>query len=230
MTARSLDGQLCSPATIALLLAHGADANARTSAGYTAYPRIRAVTPLDLSERLGRADVSEILRRHGAERELTTAIDDFVVACARGDRATAGRLLEAEPGLMQRLSPEDRALATHVAQQNSAAGAELMLELGFDPNARGWGGLTPLHWAACRGNRPLVRALLARGLPPVDLGEPAGTPLHQALYHRWNPAGDYAGVVAELVGAGVPLPEPLISTGDAALDAAVERLRQGRPE
>lgn len=216
----------CSAATIELLLAHGADPNARTQDGFTAFPRIRALTPLDLSERLGRTEISALLRKHGAARALTTSLDDFVGACARGDRTTARRLLDAEPDLMQRLGDEDRALATHVAQQNNAAGVELMLELGFDANARGWGDLTPLHWAACRGNRPLVRALLARGVSLVDLGGPAGTALHQALYQRWNRDGDYEGVLHELVAAGVPLPETLPPTGDAALDAAVARLRK----
>ena len=215
----------CSPQTVTWLLEAGADPSARTRDGFTAFPRIRGFTPLDLSERLGRHDVSAVLLAAGAERGPRTAADDFAVACAGGDRQTALRLLGEEPDLLEKLLPEDRELMAHVAQQDSAAGVELMLELGFSATEGGWGGSTPLHWAACRGNRALVRALLAPGVPLVDLPGPARTPLHQALYHRWNPAGDYVGVLEELIAAGVPLDEELAPTGDPALDAALARLR-----
>lgn len=211
--------------TIELLLEHGADPNARTTDGHTAYPAVVAWTPLDLSERLGRVEISLLLRRHGAERAATSTMDDFLVACARGDETAARKFLADEPDLMSRLSEYDRSLIANVAQQNSAAGVELMLALGFDPDARGWGGLTALHWAACRGNRPLVKSILARGVRPVDIGGEHPTPVHQALYCRWNDHGDYAGVLAELVAAGVPIPRDLAPSGDAALDAAVARLR-----
>src|SRR4051812_47529874 len=124
---------------IAALLARGADVNARTREGHTAYPAIVGWTPLDLSERLGRVEVSALLRRHGGERGATSAMDDFLIACARGDGTTARKLLADEPDLMSRLSEPDRNLIANVAQQNSAAGVELMLDLGFDGNARGWG-------------------------------------------------------------------------------------------
>jgi hypothetical protein len=55
----------------------------------------------------------------------------------------------------------------------------------------------------------------------IDIGGPAGTPLHQALHHRWNPAGDYLGVVRAFAAAGVKLPADLRPTGDAELDALV---------
>jgi ankyrin repeat protein len=217
----------CAASAIELLLSRGSDPDARTREGHTAYPEIAGYTPLDLSDRLGRLDISELLRRHGAHRSPSSPMDDFLVACACGDGEEARQRLRADPGLMLRLSGPDRALIANVAQQNSRPGVELMLELGFDPNVGGWGGMTPFHWAACRGNRPLVRTMLARGVPMVDLGGEARTPLHQALYHRWNKEGDRAGVLTDLVAAGVPLPVDLEPTGDAELDAAVARLRLG---
>jgi ankyrin repeat protein len=215
----------CSPGVIQMLLARGADPNARTREGHTAYPAIVAWTPLDLAERLGRVDISALLRRHGAERVATSTADDFLAACARGDGAEARRFLAAEPDLMSRLSAPDRALLPNVAQQNSAAGVLLMLDLGFDADAGGWGGVRALHWAACRGNPALVKGMLARGVKAVDIGGQAGTPVHQALYNRWYQDGDYLGTLTELVAGGVPLPADLKPTGDAALDAAVVRLR-----
>jgi hypothetical protein len=118
----------------------------------------------------------------------------------------------------------DRALLPNVAQQNSA-GVLLMLDLGFDADARGWGGVPALHWAACRGNPGLVKGMLARGVKPIDIGGELATPVHQALYARWNPEGDYAGTLTELVAGGVPLPAQLKPSGDAALDELVVRLR-----
>jgi ankyrin repeat protein len=215
----------CPASVIQMLLARGADPNARTRDGHTAYPAIAAWTPLDLSERLGRVEISALLRKQGAERAATSTMDDFLIACARGDEAAARKHLADEPDLMTRLSAMDRALIASVAQQNSAAGVLLMLDLGFDPDARGWGGSTALHWAACRGNPALVKGMLARGVRPIDIGGEAGTPVHQALYHRWNPAGDYVGTLDVLVAGGVPLPADLKPTGDAALDDAVARLR-----
>src|SRR6185436_12328952 len=54
-------------------LEHGADPNPRTTDGHTAYPAIVASTPLDLAERLGRVEISLLLRRHGAERALVSS-------------------------------------------------------------------------------------------------------------------------------------------------------------
>jgi ankyrin repeat protein len=215
----------CPPSVIQMLLARGADPNARTQEGQTAHPAIAAWTPLDLSERLGRVEISAVLRRHGAERVATSTMDDFLIACARGDEAAARKLLADEPDLMSRLSEPDRSLIANVAQQNSAAGVLLMLDLGFDPDVGGWGGVPALHWAACRGNPALVKGMLARGVRPLDLGGDAGTPVHQALYQRWNDEGDYPGVLEALVAGGVPLPANLKPSGDAALDELVARLR-----
>jgi ankyrin repeat protein len=214
---------------IGWLLERGADPNARTRDGRTAYPTIRATTPLDLAERLGRMEVAALLRRHGAERSApdaaTAATDELVFACARADEATARRLLRADPGLLARLPAEDRDLPAHVAQQNERAAVEVMLAVGFSPDVHGWMNLTPLHWAACRGNPALIRALLARGARVEDLGRDFGTPVHTALTCRWQRGGDYAGAVTALVEGGVPLPPEVAPTGDAALDAAVARLR-----
>ncbi len=217
----------CSTTVIEWLIVHGVDPNARTAAGLTAYPTIRATTPLDLAERLGRMEVAALLRRHGGESTpAANATDEFVLACARADAPAARRMLDADPSLLSRLSEEDRALPAHIAQQNERAPVELMLALGFDPDVHGWLKFTPLHWAACRGNPLLIRALLARGARVQDIGQGVGTPLHTALHCRWQRGGDYAGAVTELVAGGLDLPDVLEPTGDAALDEAVARLRQ----
>lgn len=216
----------CKSSVVELLLERGADPNARTRAGHTVYPAILAWTPLDLSERLGRSDISELLRGRGAQQSPTTEKDEFVLACARGDAASARSRLREDPELIKRLAVEDRFLITHLAQQNNRAGVALMLEVGFDPNVRGWMNATPLHWAACLGNPELVRRLLAHGAALSDVGGYFRTPVHTCLYCHWNRDGDYVGVMTELVRAGAELPSESEPTGDTDLDAAVVRLRQ----
>ena len=82
-----------------------------------------------------------------------------------------------------------------------------MLDLGFDPLARGVDGWEPLRWAAFHGNAELV-ALLLRGHPPVNVPDPTygGTPLGQCLYgslHGWQrEKGDFATTVRMLLEAG----------------------------
>jgi ankyrin repeat protein len=219
----------CPASVIDLLLERGADPSARTRTGRTAYPAILGSTPLDLSLRLGRLDVVDSLRRRGADSTPPTPADELMHACARGDGDVARHLLAADPALIHGRGPEDRALIAHLAQQDNAAAVRLMLALGFDPDAGGWSGSTALHWAACRGNAALVRDMLAHGVKLIDLGGDAGTPLHQALYHRWNPGGDYPGVLRAFVAAGVKLPQDLPPSGDAALDQLVAALRVAPP-
>ena len=221
------------PAVIDLLLAAGADPDARTLAGVTAFPEVRGWTPLDLALRLGRGDVVASLRARGATATLATAEDAFVFACARADAGAVKAQLAADPGVLARLPASDRALAVSLAHQNQAAAAALAVELGFDPLIRGWMDATALHWAACRGNAELARVLCARGpreAIELDVGGYFRTPLHAALYCRWSrgdAGADYAGVLEALVAAGAVIPAGLAPTGDAALDAAVARLRGG---
>ena len=214
------------PAIIDMLLAHGADPDARTLAGVTAFPEVRAWTPLDLALRLGRGDIVAALRARGATATPPTTEDAFVRACARGDAAAAKAQLASDPGLLARLAASDRPLAVYLAQQDQGAAAALAVELGFDPQIRGWMDATALHWAACRGNAGLARALCERGVAQLDVGGYFRTPLHAALYRHWSIGeADYVGVLEALVAAGAVLPAKLAPTDDPALDAAVARLR-----
>jgi ankyrin repeat protein len=210
---------------IELLLERGADPDARTLAGQTAYPTVLGSTPLDVARRLGREDVVELLRSRGAQESPATPEDAFVFACAAGDAAAARSQLAADPGLVGRIAAVDRDLVAHLAQQERPAGVTLLLELGFDPSVVGWMG-TALHWAACRGDAALARTLLARGAPMLDVGGLFKTPIHTVLSHRWSRgAADHAGVLEALVAAGAVVPEGFGQTGNGALDAALARLR-----
>ncbi|HTV21781.1 MAG TPA: ankyrin repeat domain-containing protein [Polyangiaceae bacterium] len=203
---------------IELLLERGADARATTRAGLSA---------LDLAERRhGKVEVAPLLERQGSARKERTPLDELIVAAAYGDEARARALFDAHPGLLAQLGPHDRSLVSAFAEAGNARGALILARLGFDTAAPSWMGMTPLHWAACRGNPALLRGLLDAGAPCLD-APGFGTPLHSALYQRWSSFGyrpgesDYIGVVRVLLDAGVAVPGDLRPSGDAAIDALV---------
>jgi ankyrin repeat protein len=208
-------------AVIELLLARGANPDLRTLFGHTFSPAIRGWTALDLAKRLARTDLVAILRARGAAETPPTETDALVYACLDG----TGAITRAQ---VAQLSLPDRALVAHLAQQNQNDAVERLLELGWPIDVPGWMEATPLHWAACRGNSALARVLLARGAPLTADGGYFKTPLHAALYCRWNAGGDYVGVLQALVAAGAVLPPRLDATGSPALDAAIEHLRSAQ--
>jgi ankyrin repeat protein len=212
---------------VELLLERGADARAKTSAGWSA---------LDLAERRhGKVEIVAALERHGAERGQRTQLDELIVAAAYGDEARARALLDADPDPLSQLRPEDRSLVSAFAEAGNRQGALILARLGFDLASPSWMGMTALHWAACRGNPPMLRELLDAGAPLVN-APGFGTPLHTALYQRWSSfgyrpgEGDYLGVVRTLLATGIALPEDLRPSGDAEIDALIEATRVQRAQ
>lgn len=142
-----------SPDLVDVLLRHGGDPNRTGRDG---------ASPLRLAVRTGRSDLADVLVRAGAVDD-STAIDRFLDACLRADRAVAERRLAADQGLLDRLSDTDRAAVVRAAEHGNAPAVRLMLELGFPIHARGQEGATPLHAAAAAGSVEVVRLLLDRG-------------------------------------------------------------------
>ncbi len=81
-----------------LLLEHSGDPGAAGPDGGSPYP---------LATGLGRADLTALLRRHGA-RDEDTGTERFLSACLSADRAGAHRLLAGDPGLPARLTGAER--------------------------------------------------------------------------------------------------------------------------
>ena len=140
--------------TFDLLFEHGADPEIPDGEGRTPYA---------VAARTGRAEIMEILERHGANTELD-GTDAFLAACARGDGKEVRRMLEGEPDLVDRLSERDTAELAEMADAGNRVGVQTMLDAGVDVNVRGrvWGEAA-LHRAAFQGHVDVVRLLLERG-------------------------------------------------------------------
>lgn len=206
------------PALIELLLRHGAKPDARRNDGRTAFA---------LAVQTGRQDVADLLRRHGANDDVSTT-DQFLGACMRADARRARQLLARQAGLVRDLAPAEKALVHEAAKRGRADALALMGELGFDLEVPGVDGEHPLHAAALMGRAEAVRVLVRRGvnLNPHDNrfdGVPLGWCVHGALHSR-IPEGDYRGVAEALVAAGAEIP-PGATSHWAACDEVMTVVR-----
>ena len=208
---------------VELLLQHGGDAST---------PGFDGLPPYRLAIRQGRRDLADLLVRYGA-REASTDIDRILDACLRADRAEAERRLQAEPGLLGRLTESDRAAILQAADTGNAAAVQLLLDLGFPVNAHGGDdGATPLHIAAAAGSVEVVRLLLDRGAdvaardttwdstPAVWASVGSGMRLGRA------PAPDWVTTVELLIGAGASVADAWLSGAKAPSAEVADLLRE----
>ena len=188
---------------IELLLRHGADPAIRRADGRTA---------LALAVRGGREELAAALESRSAPDEVTP-LDRFLGACLHAHGTEARALLAANPGLMDRLTTDDRRLVADAAREGRGEALVLMHELGFDLQLRDEYGATPLHWAGWGGRLTAVLALIACRVD-LNLEEKRfnGTALswirHGSLHHR-DPQGDYPACAEALLAAGAMQPEEI---------------------
>ena len=137
------------------------------------------------------------------------------------------RLLKNDPGAAKQISGADQHGLADAARESALEVVQLMLEAGISLESRGQHGGSALHWAAWRGNLPLVELLLRAGaatmLEVEDLdfhANPLGWAIH-ASENGWDiKTGDYAGVVKALLAAGSKRPKEIC--GSAAVRAALQ--------
>lgn len=88
-------------------------------------------------------------------------------ACFAGQAAVANLLLDrgADVNLRDDFQNTPLGRACYVAGQDPAL-VERLIEQGADVNSQGYNGLTPLHYAALRGDVAIARLLLDRGADP----------------------------------------------------------------
>jgi RimJ/RimL family protein N-acetyltransferase len=210
------------------LLAQGVDPEGRGSRHLIYQGR----SPVQEAALAGHMDVVSLLVDAGASWERD-AVDELVAAAMAGDRDTVHRLL-ADPELRERAIDRRANQLVRAAEQDSSEAVAVLIELGFDVNARSR--TAPLHEAAMRGNVAIIRMLLDHGADPNmhDTGydaTPAGWAEHhgQREAHELLEALEQADAFTTLTGqAGGP---PLASQMGAAMrtvTAAFTAVSQGR--
>ena len=206
-----------------LFLAHGAD---------PAVARADGRTPFELAVRAGNTAVAERLRAVGAAHPLRAG-DAFLGACATGDVATAQRLRDENPGLIEAFGAHGRSALFDAAGNGRMAAARAFVALGFDVARESDHGGTALHAAAWNGRLEMVRALLELGAP-VNVRDATyvSTPLAWAAHGSVNCRSaddEYIAVIDVLLAAG-SLREPSFNKWNEppealASDAVAEHLR-----
>ncbi|MDE2980697.1 MAG: ankyrin repeat domain-containing protein [Gemmatimonadota bacterium] len=209
-----------------VLLAHGADIDAPTAGGKTAYAH---------AVRRGFDDVAALLVQRGADTELNHA-DRFAVAVVNGRLDEAGAILAAHSGVARTGNPEEDRLLADVAGRNDPGPVAFLIEAGADLTASGLDSGTPLHQAAWFGQPANARLLIDAGAP-LDIFEDVhdSSPLHWAVHGSRFSGGAherqdaYVELVKTLLAAGSSLHYPDDPGGDAyrkrLLEDATPRVR-----
>ena len=154
------------------LLGRGVDPEGKGSR----HPIYQGRSPVQEAALSGHMDVVSLLVDAGASWEHDQ-VDELVATAMAGDRDTVNRLLGENPGLRRRAIERCPDQLVRAAEQDSYEAVVLLIELGFDVNARPR--TAPLHEAAMRGNLPVIRLLLDHGADPN---------IHDTGYHA-TPAG-----------------------------------------
>ena len=150
---------------VRLLAEHGVDVTAPLSNGRL---------PIDVAAGNGDRAMLSVLRDAGSRPPRLSHAKKRVAAIMSGDRSAATDALAISPNLVR-----------HAYDAGRMDVVPVLVECGFDVDARGRDGATALHWTAWNGDIEAARILLAAGADP-DLREPKydATPLGWAEYAR----------------------------------------------
>lgn len=209
-----VDGDVAaSPARIAWLLAHGADADARDGLADSAMFALLARGPAAMP-------ALQVLLRRTQAPAGAGGLARFLAACvaadlgARAHEAFALELLErgADPFAPSPAGDPPLTLAVRLGWQRLA---ERLLASGAGMEARDSHGMTALHLAAALGREALVRLLIARGASPDTRAADGQTPLGVALASGRRDLADW------LDWRGWPLPRRPLQPADVPAAAIV---------
>lgn len=203
---------------VGILLDRGADINAKTAGGKTAYAH---------AVRRGFDDVAQVLKKRGTSTALNEP-DRLAAAIVGPNLDEARSILASHPDVARTGNPEEDRLLADVAGRNDTGSVELLIRAGADLTATGLDSGTPLHQAAWFGQPENGRLLIDAGAP-LDVfdtchrSSPIGWAVHGSRY-----SGDaakrqdaYVALVRMLLAAGSSLRYP----GDPS-DAYWQRLLQ----
>ena len=116
--------------------------------------------PLQLAVALNRSDIAALLRENGADDAAIRAVDRLASACFAEDHDAVRRIIDEVDDTADAFKRTDHIWLGRALRMGSVAAACLMLEAGFDANARDDDGQCPLHVAAARGDIAAVEVLL----------------------------------------------------------------------
>jgi ankyrin repeat protein len=200
----------CPAELIELLLGHGADPSA---------PGQDGSSPYRVALRRGRADLVQLLARHGAHAG-STDVDRLLFAFRQEDHAEVEQLTRRQPDLFGQLTGADHAALVEAASEGRTGAVRLMLDTGFPLDARGEDGGTALHAAAYAGSANSVQLLLNRGAA-IEARDTTwdSTPLVWAKVGSGerpghNPSADWTATVRTLIEAGASMAEVTLSPDD----------------
>jgi ankyrin repeat protein len=183
-----------SRAHVEMLLAKGADPNAKSKDGRSAYK---------LALANGLPDVAELL-----PPEPLTIEEEFVAACARADEMEARRLLREGPDMFKRLSEAQLQQLPLLTGAGKDDAVRLMVRLGWpiQVKAGDWQA-SAINQAVFAGNSKLARFLLEHGASWTEehgYGDNVNGTLSWAS-RNMSPANDYIGCAQALLDHGMPL-------------------------
>jgi ankyrin repeat protein len=187
---------------IEALLQAGANAEAKTPAGVSAYR---------LALQFGLPDVAALLRDKAGAEPLTEE-DAFIAACARGDAAEARRIRERRPDLPRSLSEAQLRLLPEMVEQGADDAAKLMVTLDWPIAVHGgdWNA-SALNLAVFWGKAELTRFLLQHGASWTEEhghGDNACGTLSWASRNQPAQNGDWVGCAQALLEHGMPAARP----------------------
>jgi hypothetical protein len=182
-------------------------------------------SPMDVAAQYEQQDVLEVMR------SVASPLQRLLFAARGGDATEARSVVREHPRLIASLTPADHRAVTDAAWNGDARAVALMLELGFDPRARGHDGGTALHCAAWEGSVECVAVLLqrpdARELVALEDAHYKATPLgwcrHGSLHG--NTARDHARIARMLLEAGAD-PGPEDGEASPAVEAVLRAWRR----
>ncbi len=209
------------------LLARGVDPEGRE----IQHPIYRGRSPVQEAALNGHMDIVSLLVDAGAFWDHDQ-VDELIAIAMAGDRPAVERLLASDPGLRGRAIERCPEQLVRAAEQDSYDAVALLIELGFDVNARSR--TAPLHEAAMRGDVAVIRLLLDHGADP-DIHDTAydATPAGWAAHHGQQEAQELLEAV-EHPGPSAPFTEdravPTAQPGAAmrTVAAAFTAVSEGR--
>jgi ankyrin repeat protein len=152
-----LAAERASTSVVRLLLAKGANANAKSRDGQTALHRAAWG---------GSRDVVKLLCKSGADPFARDSFNNkpWQVAAEKGHESIVETLLEEEESIKDELISQKKGLI-FASQKGYTAIANALLNKGAEPTVTDQEGLTPLHWAAKRGDHAMVELLIRKEGP-----------------------------------------------------------------